>query len=951
MQTDSVPVLQTSAHHLHLRRIRRNRWTVECEKMRGRGEKSHKLALTTALAAVSPEPRFSQLAKRLRLLSVQFSSHSGALDEFRGRRGGHAGHSGGAHPVRRRQDQFAVHQRPARTAHTPALSGRVGDARYCQKKWPGRILERSARCPARYDWAHRTPMHPAVLCCAWRRRPRWPMRWWRWCACRPKWSSSNCKPASIVTPGRQCEHWPSGRCTVAAFTRGSGRKCGAMCLCGDTIRGVRAAESTGGEPSRASAAHCASGHRRLGTAPFIFPRGLDEWCGRRHCGTLHHADGRGPHPADDSAAGRVPRRVACHAAHRPRGRRGDAVRRHHPAHPLQDTLGEHLPHQFRGHPHHAASTPSAMQRTYEAPAEDRRGTPSPPRTLYDSFCDRTAAAGSTKGGGLKLADQVACRLARLSTANISLVSSNLAASMNGRAGTSRRRCAVACRPPPPAGVPEWLGPHRREERTFLGEGGRRCFVLRSRARLSFRCVCPFVLFTYRKRYLNVTLGDEPFLSPTFGAGDARQPSPEPRTPPLTIQRAALRLQQTPSPLSRCTSPARLTRYCLSRLRLCESGAPPLHSETQPSRQAEHRSTPPDRSLDTAVGGDGRGGSGGGAGGPNGGGGSGGANGDDGSRGVDPELLGVMLAYQRALSSLPAELQEAVRHGWLTRTQLAGYLSQDRSWMSWLLRWPMLRNRVLCDPEFMFKLWVQEWVGNGTQLVGELLVRGREIVDELEYVLADLVVGTVVEASFVVLLAPAMPFLRRPPSAAPATRGTGAVLEAYRRWSLSLPANAFEASIPPARVYSLTSRFITVVNASAQYFAIGVVCGLVGTALTYAGAAQLHRLGRVHGALQQSALSVGGGAGAPVAVGAAAAPDGQPGGDYCAAFGEQFLRRDTLCTVLPLDRPADRGRGDDGDNRRGGVDGGRRACGAGDIVSRLGGAAGRGDARDVHGAVL
>ncbi|KAK4534355.1 hypothetical protein CDCA_CDCA01G0380 [Cyanidium caldarium] len=83
MQTDSVPVLQTSAHHLHLRRIRRNRWTVECEKMRGRGEKSHKLALTTALAAVSPEPRFSQLAKRLRLLSVQFSSWFSAAPSHR----------------------------------------------------------------------------------------------------------------------------------------------------------------------------------------------------------------------------------------------------------------------------------------------------------------------------------------------------------------------------------------------------------------------------------------------------------------------------------------------------------------------------------------------------------------------------------------------------------------------------------------------------------------------------------------------------------------------------------------------------------------------------------------------------------------------------------------------------------------------------------------------------
>jgi len=201
---------------------------------------------------------------------------------------------------------------------------------------------------------------------------------------------------------------------------------------------------------------------------------------------------------------------------------------------------------------------------------------------------------------------------------------------------------------------------------------------------------------------------------------------------------------------------------------------------------------------------------------------------------DPEIAGVLRAYKRSLQSLPPEVVQAIQHGWIERRTLARYLAQDRGLVAWLLQWRFFRDRVLADPEFIFKLLAQEYIGNGTQLVGEFLVRGRELVDELEYVLSDLVVGTVVEASFVVLLAPYTPFPQMSQLETGAVqRGLiGSVWQRYLNWATSLPANAFEKSLPPLRVYTLPSRVLTVLHTSAQYFLIGFASGVVGTAITY-----------------------------------------------------------------------------------------------------------------------
>lgn len=182
-----------------------------------------------------------------------------------------------------------------------------------------------------------------------------------------------------------------------------------------------------------------------------------------------------------------------------------------------------------------------------------------------------------------------------------------------------------------------------------------------------------------------------------------------------------------------------------------------------------------------------------------------------------------------LTSLPADLAAAVQAGTLGADALGRYLHLVRPGgnrlLSWATtHWAPFRNRILADEAFLFKLAAQEVIGNGTALVGEIAVRGPAIVDELEYVGADVAVGTVVEAAFVWLLAPLTPHARTAAAAAAAGSPLRSALSA-------LPASVFEASAP-GRVYSVGQRAASFFWTGGQYGAIGFGAGLAGTALTY-----------------------------------------------------------------------------------------------------------------------
>lgn len=169
--------------------------------------------------------------------------------------------------------------------------------------------------------------------------------------------------------------------------------------------------------------------------------------------------------------------------------------------------------------------------------------------------------------------------------------------------------------------------------------------------------------------------------------------------------------------------------------------------------------------------------------------------------------------------LPDDIRIALASGVLSKDSLARYYAALGNPLTKLcLSIPAFRSRFLADSAFVFKLLVQELIGNGTALASEIAVRGKDIVHELEYVASDLIVGTVVEAAFVWLLAPTLPL---------PTSGQSAIAKYFS----SLPANVFQRSTAMQH-FSLSQRAVSFFYAGAQYAIIGVVAGIVGTAITY-----------------------------------------------------------------------------------------------------------------------
>lgn len=201
----------------------------------------------------------------------------------------------------------------------------------------------------------------------------------------------------------------------------------------------------------------------------------------------------------------------------------------------------------------------------------------------------------------------------------------------------------------------------------------------------------------------------------------------------------------------------------------------------------------------------------------------GSGGNDAGRGSEDDgASAVLSSFGRSVDSLPGDVAQAVSKGLVSSDLMRRYLQAEKSWIGWPLRsWKPFRDRFLSDPQFLFKVMVQEIIGNGTALASEIAVRKGEIWDEMEYVVSDLMVGTFVEAAFVWILAPRVPF---PSLASPSSSKLG-------RFLSSLPSHSFEAS-SANRSFSLFQRIAAFFNSGWTYGITGLGCGVVGTALTY-----------------------------------------------------------------------------------------------------------------------
>ncbi|PON60521.1 Protein RETICULATA-related [Parasponia andersonii] len=122
-----------------------------------------------------------------------------------------------------------------------------------------------------------------------------------------------------------------------------------------------------------------------------------------------------------------------------------------------------------------------------------------------------------------------------------------------------------------------------------------------------------------------------------------------------------------------------------------------------------------------------------------------------------------------------------------------------------------RSRVAADPQFPFKVLMEEIVGVSSCVLGDMASRPNFGLNELDFVFSTLVVGSILNFTLMYLLAPT---LGSSSSALP-----------------SIFANCPSSHMFEPGAYSLANRLGTFVYKGTVFAAVGFAAGLVGTALS------------------------------------------------------------------------------------------------------------------------
>ncbi|XP_073273030.1 protein RETICULATA-RELATED 1, chloroplastic-like [Primulina huaijiensis] len=224
-----------------------------------------------------------------------------------------------------------------------------------------------------------------------------------------------------------------------------------------------------------------------------------------------------------------------------------------------------------------------------------------------------------------------------------------------------------------------------------------------------------------------------------------------------------------------------------------------------------------------VGDHGGGGDGGNGRSPGGGGGGGGEENDG-----EEEEFGPIIRYDEVIeeaeklgATLPADMLEAAKSMGIRRLILSRYIDlQGSGWpLGFFVRHSsMLRNRMLADPSFLFKVGTEVMIDSCCATFAEVNKRGKDFWAEFELYAADLLVGIVVDIALVGMLAPYARIGKRSISSG--------FLGRMRHVCGALPSSVFEAERPGIR-FSLQQRIGTYFYKGVLYGSVGFGCGLIG----------------------------------------------------------------------------------------------------------------------------
>jgi hypothetical protein len=207
----------------------------------------------------------------------------------------------------------------------------------------------------------------------------------------------------------------------------------------------------------------------------------------------------------------------------------------------------------------------------------------------------------------------------------------------------------------------------------------------------------------------------------------------------------------------------------------------------------------------------------------GGGGEGGGGGGDESSSDEDREFGVLLNWEQVSRelesrgiSLPSDMAEAAKTTGIRKLLLERYLELQGGPLGAFVRSnAMLRNRLLADPSFLFKVLTEITIDSGCATFAEVQKRGKDFWNEFELYLSDLGVGIVLDIALVGMLAPIVSF-----------GGRGSTGGKISRAIQALPSSIFEAA-RPGRAFSIEQRGAAFVYKAVQYGLAGFSCGVVG----------------------------------------------------------------------------------------------------------------------------
>lgn len=211
--------------------------------------------------------------------------------------------------------------------------------------------------------------------------------------------------------------------------------------------------------------------------------------------------------------------------------------------------------------------------------------------------------------------------------------------------------------------------------------------------------------------------------------------------------------------------------------------------------------------------------------PNGGGGGGGGgegeDGDEKEFGPIMKFDDVMREAEKRGAILPTDMIEAAKTTGIRKLLLSRYLDlQDSAWpLGFLMRYcSMLRNRMLADPSFLFKVGTEVLIDSCCATFAEVQKRGKDFWSEFELYAADVLVGVVVDVALVGMLAPYVRIGKQSVSSG--------VFGRLQHACAALPSSVFEVERPGSK-FSLQQRVATYFYKGVLYGSVGFGCGLIG----------------------------------------------------------------------------------------------------------------------------